>query len=276
MTAIRSLFAVLAFVWAVPIGAAQLPDEVTAQISAAQVVILGEVHDNPSHHARQVAAVDVLKPRAIVWEMLDDVQAARISSELISAPDRMAQVLAWTDAGWPAFTMYHPIFAAAIDSRHYGAGIPRAAARAAMEGGAAAAFGAQAARYGLTIDLPADDQKSREAFQMSAHCDALPADMLPAMVDIQRLRDAALAQAVLLALEETGGPVAVITGNGHARRDWGVPVFLDRVRPGLDVLVVGQSEDGRIEGDFDLVLDSPSVDRPDPCDVFRNHTREDQ
>jgi uncharacterized iron-regulated protein len=83
------------------------------------------------------------------------------------------------------------------------------------------------------------------------------------------LRDAALAAAADRALKETGGPVVVITGNGHARLDRGLPVYLAKARPGVDVLSLGQSEGGAISGDFDLLLDSPAVERPDPCLAFK-------
>jgi uncharacterized iron-regulated protein len=105
---------------------------------------------------------------------------------------------------------------------------------------------------------------------MAAHCDALPEDMLPGMVAVQRLRDAVLARAVIRALEETGGPVAVITGNGHARRDWGVPAVLSEVAPDLDVWVLGQTEEDRpLEGGFDTVKSAPAAERPDPCAAFQ-------
>jgi hypothetical protein len=60
----------------------------------------------------------------------------------------------------------------------------------------------------------------------------LAPEILPGFVEAQRLRDAALAEAALAALEAHGAPVAIITGNGHARRDWGVPAVLAVAAPG--------------------------------------------
>jgi uncharacterized iron-regulated protein len=89
------------------------------------------------------------------------------------------------------------------------------------------------------------------------------------MVDVQRFRDAELARVTLAALSETGGPVAVVTGNGHARQDWGMPVYLAAAAADVSVFVLGQSESGSgPDGIFDLVLDAPAVDRPDPCEAF--------
>ncbi|MFB9150988.1 ChaN family lipoprotein [Roseovarius ramblicola] len=243
---------------------------VALPVAAQDVMILGEVHDNPAHHTEQARRVAALGPRALVFEMLTPAQAARVTPGLIADPEAMAEALGWADSGWPEFSMYHPIFAAAPGAAIYGAQVPRAAARDVFGAGPAEAFGPEAAAYGLSGPLPEAEQQAREAMQMSAHCDALPEEMLPGMVAVQRLRDAVLARAVVRAIDETGGPVAVITGNGHARRDHGVPVYLGRVVPGLDLHVLGQTEDGApLAGGFDEVVSAPGVDRPDPCDAFR-------
>lgn len=253
---------------AVPVGAASLSDGVLEKMRGAEVVLLGEVHDNPDHHRVQAAAVAALAPRAVVWEMLTAPVAAQLTAEVIADPAALAEATEWDTSGWPPLELYFPVFQAAPGAVHYGALVPRGVARAVMETGAAEHFGEDAARYGLTEPLPEDEQTAREADQLSAHCDAMPPQMLPMLVEIQRLRDAELARSVVQALEQTGGPVAVITGNGHARADHGVPVFLRRAVPGVTVFALGQSEDGQILGLFDAVADSPATERPDPCAGF--------
>lgn len=240
-----------------------------APMDDADVVLLGEVHDNPAHHARQAQIVAELAPAVLVFEMLTPEQAARVTPELAMDASALEQVLDWAGSGWPDFALYASIFAAAPEARVLGAAVPRAQARAAMQTGIAATFGAQADAYGLTEALPAEEQAAREADQLAAHCDALPEEMLPLMVDIQRLRDAVIARAALRGLEADGSPVVVITGNGHARLDRGAPVYLTRLRPGLRIHALGQSEAGDIAGRFDTVEDAAPVDRPDPCLAFR-------
>ena len=71
-------------------------------------------------------------------------------------------------------------------------------------------------------------------------------------------------------MAETGGPVAVITGNGHARGDWGAPDALQHADPDLKLLTIGQLEsrpDGQVPYDLWLVTDA--VVRPDPCATFK-------
>lgn len=236
----------------------------------AEIYLLGEVHDNPAHHQVQAEAVAAIAPRAIVFEMLTEPQAGRVRDDLLQDPDDLADVLDWAASGWPDFALYYPIFAAARGAKVYGAAVPRKEARTAMQIGVAHSFGDQASAYGLTEELDAEQLADRLNLQMAAHCNALPLDLLPGMVDLQRLRDANLAQAALEALESKGGPVVVITGNGHARKDWGVPSYIARVAPDVQVFALGQGEDGAPpEGTFDLVLDAEGVDREDPCLAFR-------
>lgn len=236
----------------------------------ADVVFLGELHDNPAHHLRQAEYVAELSPTALVFEMLTQAQADLVTPELVADEAALEAALGWNASGWPDFSMYYPIFAAAPEAAYFGAAVPRDVARAAMAEGMASAFRGDADAYGLTAVLPEGQQAEREALQLAAHCDAMPAEMLPVMVDIQRLRDAELAYSAVQAFEAHGGPVVVITGNGHARMDWGAPVYLMAAAPGLRVMSLGQGEEGvPPSGLFDVVESAPEVDRGDPCAAFR-------
>ena len=252
------------------LGAVQLLGaSVPETAKSADVVLLGEIHDNPVHHQVQAEFLADLQPKAVVWEMLTTEQATRIEADWLNNPKQLERELDWANSGWPDFALYAPLFQASQDALHVGAMVPRAAAQQVMSDGAAAYFGPQSALYGLVASLPKDEQSQREADQQVNHCNAMPQEMLPLMVDFQRLRDANLARATVEALEQTGGgPVAVITGNGHARKDRGVPVYLLKARPDLVIYALGQSEDGVTSGVFDMVLDAPRVDRDDPCKAF--------
>jgi uncharacterized iron-regulated protein len=256
--------------WPLPTLAQNSVAIVLEEMAGYDVVLLGETHDNPDHHDNQRAIVASLKPRAIVWEMLTQEQAEKVTESLIADKAGLDRALDWANTGWPSFDMYYPVFQALPAAKSFGGHLPRDAARLAFKTGIEAAFGDEAKAYGLTEPLERVEQSARETSQMRAHCDAMPEEMLPNMVDIQRLRDAILARAIVNAFAETGGPVAVITGTGHARKDWGIPVYLVRVAPELTVYALGQSEDGHSVGAFDFVLDSPKVDRDDPCAAFKD------
>jgi len=253
-----------------PVLASQESDAVLL-LAGADVMILGEVHDNADHHQMQADLLTALAPKAVVWEMITQTQAETLDPKVLSDADQLSVQLDWANSGWPDFALYAPVFAAAQGAQQFGGQVPRSVAGAVManQNGVVAYFGEDAAIFGLDLALGKAEQQTREADQMANHCNAMPAEMLPLLVEFQRLRDAALAKAVTQALQATGGPVAVITGNGHARRDRGVPVYLAKAHPGISVVTLGQSEGGQIEGDFDLVLDAIPVDRPDPCLAFQ-------
>lgn len=264
MRAAAVLLAVWLAVWAGLAGPAAAQD-----LPAADIYVLGEVHDNPAHHAVQARLAAAIGPAALVFEMLDPGQADAAQGVPRHDAKALGAALAWDGSGWPDFAMYHPIFAAAPDARLYGAALDRATLALAREDGAAAAFGTAAEAYGLG-PLDPSDRAAREADQAAAHCDMLPAALLPGMVEVQRLRDAHFARVAVAAHDETGGPVVVIAGNGHARTDIGIPAHLAAARPDLRVVALGQFEDAaEPDAPYDVTAVSPAIPRDDPCDAFR-------
>lgn len=256
-------------------AAAAHADEVAVEDAplAADVVVMGERHDNEIHHLNQAYWVESMGATAVVFEMLGPDDALTAMRMRGAPAPRLGEALDWEARGWPDFDTYHPIFAAAGAAAIYGGEVPRARAQSAFAEGAAGAFGAAAPIFGLDRPLPEAELSARVRLQDEAHCGALGADQLPMMVEAQRLRDAALAQAVIAAWEGTGGPVAVITGNGHARTDWGIPAVLALARPDLEVMSIGQLE---VVPDtpppFDAWVHAPdpnAASRPDPCEAFR-------
>ena len=230
------------------------------------VLILGEVHDNTRHHRQQLDAVNEIKPKAVVFEMLTPDEARQLANT-----ERTSEAMADATQGfhWGNIADYAGILS--NSTVILGAALSREDMRAAFGEGAARVFGADASVYGLTESLGDEEQTAREELQFDAHCEAMPRDMMGGMVEAQRLRDAAFARAVIKALDTYGTPVVLITGNGHARTDWGVPVYIAKARPDLKVESVGQGEDGvPPAGTFDWTLnDAPRPDRGDPCAAFR-------
>ena len=249
------------------ITAPDLPDRIRA--AAIEVLVLGEVHDNPAHHRNQAPAVAALRPKALVFEMLTPDQAALVTPELVARPADLAQVLGWEAAGWPDFAIYAPIFAAAPGAVIVGAALPREDVRRAMSEPLEQIFPA-ASRFGIDQPYPPELQAQLEAEAQADHCNALPPEMLPGMVAAQRLRDAAFADASLKALDTTGGPVALITGSGHARTDRAVPAMIALAAPGRAVVSLGQLE-APAKGDqpFDWWIVTDPVPREDPCKAFQ-------
>ena len=257
-----------------PAFAEQLSGEDWSRFQVADIVVIGEVHDNPHHHRNQALAIAALKPRAIVFEMLTPELAAKVTVENRNDPVALAEALRWDARGWPDFSMYFPIFAAAPDAAVIGGGLPRQAVRRAITEGAASVFGDGATIFDLDQGYADDLQATLESEQQAAHCNSLPSEMLPGMVEAQRLRDAALGRASVAAIYESRArgatsPVVVITGNGHARSDLGVPSLLAGLPAGISVLSVGQFEnDPPDPPNFDYWIVTEAVERSDPCEAF--------
>ncbi|MFV1443285.1 MULTISPECIES: ChaN family lipoprotein [unclassified Phaeobacter] len=255
--------------------------EVLPVLAGADVVFLGEIHDNPAHHAVQAEIITALQPATVVWEMITATQAAALTPDLLQDGPALAETLDWTQSGWPEFALYQPVFAASHGAAQFGALVPRTETRRAMEQGVAGVFGPDAVAFGLSTPLDEAEQAAREADQLASHCNAMPDEMLPVLVELQRLRDAVLARAVVAALDHVAadpvrqsgdqnpGPVVVVTGNGHARLDRGAPLALRQARPALKITALGQSEGGQIEGTFDVVMEADPVPRADPCLAFQ-------
>lgn len=254
---------------ALPAHAEQITPEGLDALPRADVYFLGEVHDHPDHHLNQARAISGIQPTALVFEMLTRSQAAAAPARWDNV-DELATALAWDGSGWPDFNLYYPVFDAAPKARIYGAAIPRAQARAVFETSLIQIFAGDAARFGLDSALPTADQTAREILQAEAHCNALPDDLLPGMVDVQRLRDAELARVAETALRDTGGPVVVITGSGHVRRDWGAPAALALAAPETAIFALGQYEGIAPEPAVtDAWVVTGAVERADPCAAFQ-------
>ena len=149
----------------------------------ADVVVLGEVHDNP--RAPSQPGGDRRGAAAGGAGLRDDrrrpprTRSTRCAREG-AGREAIAEALDWADSGWPDFAAYAAILEAAPAARVFGAGQPAADVRRAAVEGAAGVFGPDAAAYGLDLPLDAGGAGARGRRSMAAaHCDALPAELLP-------------------------------------------------------------------------------------------------
>ena len=233
----------------------------------AQVVVLGEVHDNPLHHLGQAEMIRRLDPRAVVFEMLTPAQAKQVNADPRTDLDGLGARIGWATSGWPEYAIYQPVFEALGIRPVIGAAAPKDTVRQAFSDGASAVMAPDGNRFGLADALPADQLEQRKKMQFDAHCEAMPLDMMGGMVEAQRYRDAAFAQAVLAALETYGAPIVLIAGNGHARTDWGVPAMIALAAPEVSVKAIGFVE-APTETSFDITVVTDPAERDDPCARF--------
>jgi uncharacterized iron-regulated protein len=262
--------------------------EVERRLMGARYVLLGEVHDNAGHHRLRhdlLAALlrDGRRP-AIAMEQFDrDNQAAlqRVQNEPAPTPELLKTAGRFDAQGWN-WSYYEPIIRLALDHRLpiLAANLSRADAFRISTEGAAAVLGATAVgALHLGQPLPDGPRMRLEQVIEDGHCGAAPKNILPGMVAAQRARDAVMAQTV-----QAHAAAVLIAGNGHVRRDFGVPHYLAQYPDGQDVRVVGFVEvdsSQRAPSDYvtaaspeyDYVVFTPRTPRPDPCKTLRFRPR---
>lgn len=250
--------------------------ELIRRIGEADVVLLGEVHDNPVDHALRGALITAFASQrpAVVFEQFADRDTP---IPLPSAGESREQ---WLDANgfdrgawkWP---LHEPVVDAALAHARslWGSHLSREALRPVVREGEGAA--PEPLRR-LAEEAPLDSAgiAAMDAELEVAHCNELPQSLIPGMRDAQVIRDAAMTRALLLAGAQAGQrPEWLIAGNGHVRTDLGVPRLLRRVAPHMRVLAVGllEREDNGVipsaeeRRPYDLVIVTPRAQREDPC-----------
>ncbi len=244
-----------------------------ANVSHRPIQVWGEIHDNPAHHSRRADWIDARvragRPPVLVFEQFDRAAQAALDRWLQQGPHTVEALQALGAPGWD-WPLYAPLLEVAIRHRLpvIGGNLSRDEAIAVMRRGLSALpAGTDTTRLGLPADWPAPLQARLEQLMIDSHCGKLPASVAPRMVTAQAARDAWLADAVLSARERfPGRDVILITGNGHADRESGVPVFLQRRGVPADqiaVILLTEGRDHAMRGD--ATLSFPPVDRPDPC-----------
>jgi uncharacterized iron-regulated protein len=268
--------------------------QLIGRVQAADIVLVGETHDNPDHHLLEAALLQAFSTAhhapAVVFEMLDREEQPAVDASLATNPadaDALARAVAWESSGWPAWSMYRPVFEASLASHGpiLAAGLDRSAAMRIAHGGVAALDPALVETFGLAAPLQAEVQATMRHEMSEAHCGLLPEGMLDSMVLVQRARDASLAERLHEGVEGGRGAL-LIAGAGHVRRDQGVPAQLTRAYGATSLaiaLLQVNAEDAtadRYAADFearvlpfDFVWFTPRANDVDPCAELRAHPR---
>ncbi len=262
-------------------------------LTRADFVLLGERHDHPDHHELQARILRALVARgrrpAVSFEMLDADDASAIEAvEAMADGDTAARAVAlrqaveWDQSGWPDWTLYAPVFEAALTAALpiVPANLARAELQAIRRGGAAGLAPERRAELGL--DEPADPDEFRALAEQirEAHCGHAPDAALERMVDVQRAWNAQLAASLAAAATSAGvGRGAVlIAGSEHVRLDRGAPRRLAQLAPDARIATLGFVEIDPRDPDavpdaatpFDYVWLTPRLDLEDPCDKYRD------
>ena len=248
-------------IWDVRAGKFVSERELFAEAGRARHVILGEVHDNPEHHRLQLEVLRALagQRRALAMEQFDSEHQSAMDEVVSRDAEALADAGQFDRKGWN-WPLYRPLVEFALQRRWpvRAANLSRAEARRIVA--EPALSGLPPAAPGLLAALERDIAQG--------HCGHRPeAKRLAGMVEAQRARDARLASALR-------SDSVLITGNGHARRDRGVPLYLSNaevVSVGLVEIEPGKTSpreylrDFYSEASFDFVWFTGRHPRADPC-----------
>jgi uncharacterized iron-regulated protein len=248
------------------------PQALANAMAGKRVVVLGEVHDNGAQHALRLAALQALVAQgarpALAFEQFDRGRQPDIERARRERP-RDADYLIAQAKGAPSWnwTFYRPFVQLAVDHE-----LPIVAANLSR---------AEAMQVALrdppaTLPgLPDAVMRAHEKAIASGHCDLLPAEALPGMARAQIARDRALAEAIR---PYAARGVVLLTGNGHARIDIGVPYWLapDDRAASVSIGVLERGEDsgaGEASVQFDAYVLTDRAARADPCAELRKSMR---
>lgn len=267
-------------------GNAVTEEQLLDRADEAAFLLIGEIHTNKDHHQIQAILTDRIGRHArasgLVWEMVPQSLQSVLDEAKTIPIDQLGERLSWSARGWGDWSDYQPIAEAAImqNMAMRAGGFDRDLIRGMVRQGRSVFSDADLAQLGLDRPLSKIDRASLHAELLNSHCGLLPESALPGMVFVQRARDGAMASALKM-INRSGASAVLIAGNGHVRKDRGVPrnlpgdkgsiVSIGLVEapqssaPLADLLKDGQT--GKSLYDFVIITPRSRID--DPCEAMR-------
>ncbi|RZA10604.1 MAG: hypothetical protein EOP10_34475, partial [Proteobacteria bacterium] len=87
--------------------------------ASANIILLGEQHDNPVHHQIQNEILQKLgrdnRLKAVVFEQIDWTEQGVLSQLNPGNLERLPKSIEWDKSGWPPYEIYKPLSATAVE-----------------------------------------------------------------------------------------------------------------------------------------------------------------
>jgi uncharacterized iron-regulated protein len=259
------------------------PQPWESRLAGDAIVLLGEVHDNPAQHRLRLSLLRRAfaagwRP-AIAMEQFDVDRQADIERARRERPRDAQHVIDQATSpamppgeGWN-WALYRPYVALALDYDVplLAANLSNADTGRIVRGGLGTSFDAdRLAALGLDRVIASDWQQAQEREIDRGHCGVLPPTLWPRMAQAQFARDAVMAD--LLRRNSRRG-IVLLAGNGHVRRDLGVPRWLNAETSRLFTLGLLEEDDTDTPASaFDATLRTEAAERADPCVGFKART----
>lgn len=237
--------------------------------AAPRLLLLGEVHDNAAQHALRLKAFEAwlasgARP-ALLMEQFDRERQAdidRLRAEAGGKPvdaQRLIDAAAASGARWQ-WEFYRPFVRLALEH-----GLPIVAANVSRSEARLVATQGLAA-LGFDAEVPADLLRAQADLIVASHCGMVDQAQGLRMAAAQVARDQFMAR--MLEPQRERGAV-LLAGNGHVRRDIGVPRWLSADARSRTVAIgfLEEGDDDRTA--YDHALTTPRQAREDPCNAMR-------
>ena len=234
-----------------------------AQWSGAPAILLGEQHDQTSHHQWEAATVRHLTAQGQLAALVIEMAPAGGDTRALqpgASDEEVKTALLWTQGGgpggWP-WKDYGPMVMAAVQAGVpvLGGNLPRAQMKQAM---GEARYDSHLPAAGWQLQLDAIKQ---------GHCGLLPESQFAPMTRIQLARDEAMAKVSTAAHKQAkpGQTVLLVAGRGHVRSDIGVPTWLAADFKPKVAIAQSDKAQAAINMKADKLLTLPGTASKDQC-----------
>lgn len=252
---------------------------------ASKYAILGEKHDNLDHHHMQAQLLQAIaesgrKP-VVGFEQIDVEQGPKLKAYLDInswSAKGLGAAINWQESGWPSWSMYEPIAEVAMKNklRIVPLNLSRADLQAVSKKGLTVLDDNLYRELKLGDPLPNKIRLPLVEELRAAHCYLVPDNGVQRLVQVQRAKDAFMANEAVRRGKKDGA--VLIAGAGHGRKEWAIPHFINQLDSVGAVVSVAFFE---VKNDFrtaELYVDSadpydyiwftPRLDDEDPCKKF--------
>ena len=247
-------------------GRRLMPEALLARLASAPLVLVGEKHDNPDHHALQLWLLRGLaRERAqgsLLLEMLNPDQQGKVDAvqQRLRQGERLENLprqLGWQQ-GW-AWSLYGPLVSYALPQPYplLAANLDRDEIMAIYR--SKPVLSGEASTVASVQTALLDDIRE-------SHCGLLPEAQLPAMLAVQQQRDRRMAERLLAAPV----PALFLAGGFHVRKDLGIPLHVKDLA-GIEPVVLMLAEAGQTVGveQADYVWYTAALPEQDYCAQLR-------
>ena len=253
--------------------------DLIAAIHEADIVLLGEIHDNPFQHRARADLISKIQNKefAIVSEHLVSGSEIAYSGSLLEDLETIGfNKKAWS---WPTHEVLYKKFEE-FNLPVFGGDLSKKDINNIYEGRALS----QSETLTPIIKRSALDSQLKDKLLndlVVGHCGVVEEGLLSFMYKAQRYRDASMAY-----IASKVAPAIVIAGNGHVRRDYGVPQILKKMNPDSNIISIAFLEVDKFsimtdnlikklfkDADTDYIWLTETVSRVDPCEKFRGRRK---